>query len=65
VLFPLPSVRATRDALVERGFPVELRELWNHNHNYYVRSGEINRYAWEFLSRRALTEGPKYKEYRR
>ena len=65
VLFPLPSVRATRDALAERGFPVELRELWNHNHNYYVRSGEINRYSWEFLSRHALPGEPKYKEYRR
>ena len=64
VLFPLPSVRATRDALAERGFPVELREIWNHNHNYYVRSGRINRYSWEFLSRHSLTEDPKYKEYR-
>ncbi|HZI66315.1 MAG TPA: dienelactone hydrolase family protein [Thermoanaerobaculia bacterium] len=65
VLFPLPSVRATRDALAERGFPVELRELWNHNHNYYVRSREVNRYAWEFLSRHALGDEPKYKQYRR
>lgn len=65
VLFPLPSVRATRDALAERGFPVELRELWNHNHNYYLRSGEINRYSWEFLSRHALTDDAKYKVYRR
>ncbi len=65
VLFSLPSVRATRDALAERGFPVELRELWNHNHNYYVRSGEINRHAWRFLSRHALPEDPKYKVYRR
>lgn len=64
LLFPLPSVRATRDALAERGFPVELRELWNHNHNYYVRSRRINRYAWEFLSRQALPGEPKYKEYR-
>lgn len=65
VLFPLPSVRATREALAERGFPVELRELWNHNHNYYVRSREVNRYAWEFLARHALGDEPKYKEYRR
>lgn len=65
LLFPLPSVRATRDALAERGFPVELRELWNHNHNYYVRSAEINRYSWEFLSRHVLPGEPKYKEYRR
>ena len=65
ILFPLPSVRATRDALAERGFPVELRELWNHNHNYYVRSGEINRYAWAYLSRHAQSGEPKYKEYRR
>jgi poly(3-hydroxybutyrate) depolymerase len=65
MLFPLPSVRSTRDALVERGFPVELRELWNHNHDYYVRSGEINRYAWEFLSRHELAQEPKYTVYRR
>ena len=65
VLFPLPSVRATRDALAERGFPVELKEIWNHDHNYYVRSGKINRYSWEFLSRHALPGDPKYKQYRR
>ena len=65
VLFPLPSVRATRDALAERGFPVELREIWNHDHHYYVRSGRINRYSWEFLSRQVLPGEPKYKEYRR
>lgn len=65
ILFPLPSVRATRDALAERGFPVELKEVWNHDHNYYVRSGKINRYSWEFLSRHSLPGDPKYKEYRR
>lgn len=65
VFFLQPTVRGTRDALAARGFPVELVEIYNHTHDYYGRSGEINAMAWTFLSRHALPGEPKYTEYAR
>jgi dienelactone hydrolase len=62
--FPLDAVRATRDALSERGFPVELTEIKGHTHDYYGRSDEINKSAWEFLSKQELAEDAEYKQYR-
>jgi predicted esterase len=62
-LFPLRAVRATRDALKERAFPVELTEIKGHTHDYYSRAGEINKSAWEFLSKQALEADPEYKQY--
>ncbi|MBC7932203.1 MAG: dienelactone hydrolase family protein [Rubrivivax sp.] len=61
--FPLTNVRATRDALVKRGFDVSLTEIKGHNHNYYGRSKEINKAAWEFLKDKTLTEEPKYTQH--
>lgn len=65
LLFPVPTVEATRDALVASGFPVELEEIPNHTHDYYRRSGEINGRVWSFLSRHALAQQPKYIPYGR
>jgi poly(3-hydroxybutyrate) depolymerase len=62
-LFPLPVVRATRDALNARGFSAQLTEIKNHNHWYYDRAPEINRDAWEFLKKHELTGEPKYEQY--
>ncbi len=62
-LFPLPDVRQTRDALVAAGLPVELTEIPNHDHNYYARSKEINRSAWDFLKKHELTDDPYYQEH--
>jgi poly(3-hydroxybutyrate) depolymerase len=59
-LFPLSAVRATRDALNKRGFDVPLTEIPRHDHNYYGRSKEINKAAWEFLKDKTLKEEPKY-----
>ena len=61
--FPLPAVRATRDALNARGFKSELTEIKGHTHSYYDRAGEINRSAWEFLKGHELSEGPKYEQH--
>ncbi len=61
--FPLPAVRATRDALYARGFAVQLTEIANHDHDYYSRSAEINQAAWEFLSKHELAEEPRYTQY--
>ncbi len=61
--FPLPMVRATRDALNAKGFNSELTEIRGHTHWYYDRAPEINRSAWEFLKRHELTGEPLYEEY--
>lgn len=62
-LFPLPLVRATRDALNARGFNSELNEIKGHTHWYYDRAPEINRSAWEFLRNHQLVKEPKYEQY--
>lgn len=61
--FPLAEVHRTRDAFFERKFPVELTEIKNLDHNYYSKSSEINKMAWEFLVKYRLDNDPKYKQY--
>lgn len=61
--FPLDAVRATRDALKSRGFPVEYQEMAGHTHDYYGSSKEINRMAWEFFKGRSLDADPQYAPY--
>jgi poly(3-hydroxybutyrate) depolymerase len=61
--FPLPVVRATRDALNAQGFNSELTEIKGHTHWYYDRAPEINRNAWEFLKKYELTADPLYEEH--
>ena len=62
-LFPLPVVRATRDALNARGFKSELTEIKGHTHMYYDRAAEINRSAWEFLKGHELGREPRYEQH--
>lgn len=62
-LFPLTVVRATRDAIQERGLTVQLTEISGHNHWYYDRAPKINKEVWEFLQKHELTEDPKYVQY--
>ncbi len=59
--FPLSAVRATRDFLQEKGFPVELTEIAAHTHNYYDVAPKINRDAWDFLKGHSVAE-PRYLE---
>jgi poly(3-hydroxybutyrate) depolymerase len=59
-LFPLPVVRATRDALKAGGFTPELTEISGHTHWYYDRAPQINRSVWTFLRQHALTGEPRY-----
>lgn len=61
--FPLPVVRATRDALNARGFKPELTEIKGHTHAYYDRAAEINRDAWGFLKGHELGGEPKYEQH--
>jgi len=62
-LFPLPVVRATRDAYTKRGFTAELTEIPNHDHNYYRLSADINAKAWAFLKQHKLAGAARYKEH--
>ena len=61
--FPLSAVRATRDALKEAGFPVELIEIANHDHWYYDKAAKFNQTAWEFLKKHELDKDPQYQKY--
>ncbi len=62
-LFPLPVVRATRDALNAAGFNTQLTEIKGHTHLYYDRAQDINRRAWEFLKVHELSGEPKFEQY--
>ena len=62
-LFPLPAVRATRDALNSQGFDAQLNEITNHTHWYYDRAAEINIKVWAFLQKARLPGEPKYQRY--
>lgn len=62
-LVPLAVVRATRDALKERGFSPELTEIKGHTHWYYDRASEINRSAWDFLKKYELSGEPKFEPF--
>lgn len=62
-LFPLSYVRATRDLLNRHGFAVQLTEIANHDHNYYIRAAEINQAVWDFLKAHELPTDPVYEQY--
>ena len=59
----LDQIRATRDGLNERGFASQLVEIQGHDHNYYARSDEINRYVWAFFKQQELSTDPEYEEH--
>ena len=61
--FPLKIVRATRDALKGKDFPVELIEIENHDHWYYDKAAKFNQTAWEFLKKYELEGEPRYQKY--
>jgi poly(3-hydroxybutyrate) depolymerase len=62
-LFPLPAVRATRDALKASGFDAKLTELAAHTHDYYGRAPYINEQVWTFLRQHVLPAEPVYERY--
>ena len=61
--FPLKIVRATRDALKGKDFPVELIEIVDHDHWYYDKAAKFNQTAWEFLKKHELEAEPRYQKY--
>jgi poly(3-hydroxybutyrate) depolymerase len=62
-IFSLEEVRATRDGLKSRGFPVEYVEMSGQTHNYVGSAKEINGKAWEFFQKNPLPADPKYTVY--
>ena len=62
--FPLKAVRATRDALKDKGFTVDLIEIPNHDHWYYDKAAQFNQTAWEFLKKYELDKDPFYQKYK-
>jgi len=63
--FPVKVVRFNRDYIATKGFPVELKEISGHDHNYYGISSRINRDAWTFLKDKQLPAAPQSKFQRR
>ena len=62
--FPVADVRSTRDALKAKGIDAPLTEIKGHTHDYYGRSKEVNKLAWEFLKDKELEGEPKFTQYR-
>jgi len=61
--FSLKAVRATRDALNEKGFATVLVEIAGHDHNYYDTAAKTNNSAWEFLQKYQLDAEPIYRKF--
>lgn len=62
-MFPLSVVRSTRTALQKAEFPVELKEIPNHGHDYYSKARDINLTAWNFLKLQELAGPPVYEAH--
>ena len=62
--FSLDAVRETKRAFEAKGFRAEVLEIPGHDHDYYRRSEEINRKAWEFLSPIHLEKDARFTPYR-
>jgi len=60
--FPLQAVRATRDALQAKGFPIQVTEMPGHDHWYYDLAPKINQSAWDFLEKYELSADQRYSE---
>jgi hypothetical protein len=52
--FPLSAVRATEAPFAAHGFPIEVKEIAHHDHNYYAIADAVNREAWAFLMDKRL-----------
>ncbi|HLH08349.1 MAG TPA: dienelactone hydrolase family protein [Terriglobales bacterium] len=54
------QTRASRDALLSRGFQVHYAELKGADHNFYAHSSEVTTDAWDFFRQHALTDEPHF-----
>ncbi|MEW6212413.1 MAG: dienelactone hydrolase family protein [Acidobacteriota bacterium] len=52
--FPLETIKATRDALNARNFPVEIILIPGHDNDYNRGFDVVNRAAWDFLKAHGL-----------
>ena len=62
-LFPVRTVRQTRDALNANGFDAKLTEIARHTHDYYSAAGRINPQVWAFLKEHRLSADPRFQQY--
>ena len=58
--WPVEKTRASRDALLARGFPLHYVELAGADHNFFASAGPITSDAWKFMSRHALDADPRF-----
>lgn len=63
-VFPPEAAAATRQALAERGFPVELRIIPGHDHDYRAVADGVDEEAWRFLKDCRIEAEPKFYAYR-
>lgn len=56
----IKQTRATRDALLSRGFEVHYKELDGADHNFFDRSNEITTDAWVFFKNHRLADEPVF-----
>ncbi len=52
--FPLETIKAARDALNARSFPVEIIQIPGHDNDYNKGFDLVNRAAWDFLKAHEL-----------
>jgi poly(3-hydroxybutyrate) depolymerase len=53
-LFPVATVKATRDAFAAHGFPVQLTVIPDHRHFYPEVAKRVNQQAWDFFRKNSL-----------
>ena len=58
--WPVEKTRASRDALLARGFPVHYVELPGADHNFLASADVVTRDAWAFFNRYALDRDPRF-----
>jgi poly(3-hydroxybutyrate) depolymerase len=54
------QTRASRDAMLSRGFEVHYVELKGADHNFFANSAEITSDAWEFFKAHPLADDPVF-----
>lgn len=60
--FSLELVRATRDALNERGFQAEVHEMEGHDHDFYAVAKDLTPRIWDYLRKNALAAPPEWQD---
>src|SRR5262249_9531759 len=62
--FSVDAVQKTREGFSEAGFPIEVKVMDGHDHNYYAHSRKINDMVWKFLALRHLDADAHFNAYK-